>query len=704
MPRRRSRSAGATHHSLDLLRAVAVAVALMLAAACAVGGGSSQQPRRLSAQVTDDVGALDGRQGEVNDALTRLQNDTGLQLFVVFVKSFGGTPQESWVHQTAVASGLGDRDGLLAVATGDREYAYEIDDSIPLTEAQLSQVASTAIEPALSANDWAGAVVGAADGYRAALAGQPVVTPRIQPGNPNPGRSSGTGATVLLIVVLVVLVACVVGVVLYTRGRRKERTARLAADPQDAFPGVSTEQLSNRANTLLLEVDDALRTSERELGLAKAEYGDEPTAAFTQAVTDAKSDVAEAFRLRMEIDDLPHDDETGLRRRLAEIIRHGEAADRKLDEQAAAFKELRSLESSLEQAVPALTTRRAQLAARLPEVTAELDRLRAEFSGPTLAAVAGNVDEASQRLRFATATLAQAGQDAAAGRRAKAALQVRAADQALDSTDELITAIGKAGTDLRGAKEAIPALLAEVEGEIETARLAKSATPELSTAVSAGEQAVATVRAAQAQSTMDPLAELRRLHEADAALDKALEDQRDAAVRAERAAGQLDAALQAARAQISAASDYIDTRRGAVGTGPRTLLAEAQRLLAQAEEHAKSDPVAALDEARRAAQTADQAMRSAASDVDSWPGPGGGYGRRSPAVDGMLGAILGGILVGGSRGGWGGGWGFPGGRAGGWGGGWGGPRGGGFGGLGGGGGFGGRSPGGFGGRSGGGRF
>src|SRR5690606_32153178 len=112
---------------------------------------------------------------------------------------------------------------------------------------------------------------------------------------------------------------------------------------------------------------------------------------------------------------------------------------------------------------------------------------------------------------------------------------------------------------------------------------------------------------------------------------------------------------------------------GAVGTRARALLAEAQRLLAQAEAHAESDPVTALDEARRADHTAEQAVQSAQSDVDSW---GGGFAGRggSVATDAMIGAILGGILVGGSRrrwGGWGGGFGGP--VRGGWGGGgWGG--------------------------------
>jgi uncharacterized membrane protein YgcG len=703
-------------------------VAALLLLACGVGSTGGDEPRRLPGQITDEVGALAGRTGEVEDAVRRLQDETGLQLFVVFVRSFGSWSGPEWADETASLSGLGDRDALLAVATGDRIYAYVVDEAFPLSDAQLDEVARVAIEPALQANDWAGAVIGAADGYRAALAGQPVPRPTIVPGDPDPRPEPSVSATflrtVLVLVCLAATVVAAVALVVYVR-RRGQRSARLAVDPNDPYPGVSTEQLSARANSLLLEVDDALRTSERELALAEADYGEEAVAPFRDAVARAKAELAEAFRVRLELEDgepggEPSErprrggdprGEVATRHRLAAIIQHAEAADRTLDQQADAFRQLRQLESTLEQTIPTLSDRRARLAARLPEIEAELDRLRGQFTGPTLAAVLTNGEQAAQRLRFATATLARAGQDAAAGRRPRAAVAVRAAGQALDSVDELLTAVEKAGTDLRAARDAIPALLAEVTAELETARAAQPSSPELAAAIRRGEEAVGAVQAAQRQSTLDPLAELRRLREADAALDAALEQHHTARQRIEHARAVLASALPAARAEVSAAADFINTRRGAVGTRARTLLAEAQRLLAEAEAHAEPDPVRALDAARRADRTAEQAVRQAQSDVDSWYGGYGGYGNRgSSMADGLLGAIIGGILVSGTRGGWGG-WGGPvggsrrGGRVGG-----GGFRvgGGGFGGggfRGGGGAFGGRSPGGFGGRrGGGGRF
>jgi len=169
---------------------------------------------------------------------------------------------------------------------------------------------------------------------------------------------------------------------------------------------------------------------------------------------------------------------------------------------------------------------------------------------------------------------------------------------------------------------------------------------------------------------MDPLTVVRQLQEADAALDRALADMRDAAERTARARAMLDQAILAARAEISAATDFVNTRRGAVREQARTLLAEAQRHLNQAIALTADDPVTALAEAQQADHLAEQASRAAQSDVDQWAPPGGGFaGPGDAALGGLAGAILGGILMGGGRrtpDGFGGG--FGGGSSGGWGG------------------------------------
>jgi len=75
------------------------------------------------------------------------------------------------------------------------------------------------------------------------LKGQPVPKPAIQPGNPNPGRTSGI--SVVVIVLLVGLVAAAIGVLVFLRSRR--RPAPRPMDPNDPHPGETTQQLNDRS-------------------------------------------------------------------------------------------------------------------------------------------------------------------------------------------------------------------------------------------------------------------------------------------------------------------------------------------------------------------------------------------------------------------------------------------------------------------------
>jgi hypothetical protein len=537
----------------------------------------------------------------------------------------------------------------------------------------------------------------------------------------------------------------------------------VAAAPA-APAGPSTDELSDRANALLIELDDDLRASERELDLATAQYGAEATARFRAALDSARADVAEAFRLRMTLDEEPDVDEPTRRERLTAIIDRCTAADQRLDAESEDFDRLRDLEGRAAEVADEVDRRRGALEAAVPAAATALQDLQSRYAGGTVTAVSANVNQARERLAFATealtrarAALASAGSSAGppagpsagppagpsagpsappsmgpgvaapsaprtsdpgpagspppataaagqeadvpghvpGGSRAEAALAVRAAEQAVDQTEQLIAAIHRAATDLEAARTAADALMDEIGTEITAGRSAMAdggTTPGLSAAVDAGERVLAQVRNELAAARPDPAAAVARLQAADANLDQALAEARDAAERAARARALLAQTLPVARAEVAAASDFITTRRGAVDAGARASLSEAQRHLALAESLAGTDPVAALAAAQQAQSLAASASESARNDVANWGGYGGGYGGRGFDAGSFAGAVLGGILAGQSRGGWGGGYG------GGSGGGWGGGGGGGWG----GGGFGGSGSRGR--RTGGGRF
>ena len=428
----------------------------------------ADDPLRLDQQLTDRAEVLGNRRSQAEAALRELRDRTQLQLFVVFVHSFDGAAAQEWTDDTARRSDLGDRDALLAVATRDRAYAYSFDADFPLTDAQLADVAATAIEPPLAENDWAGAVIGAARGYEAALNGQPVPRPSIVPGEPDTG---GGGPPVAAVVIGALVIAGVcLGGWLWWRHRRQPRPS--------ARPGeISVEELATRADTALVEVDDELRTSERELALATGQYGAEATASFAAALEAARQQVAEAFRLRMSLDEAGPGapDEQTRRRVLTEIIERCETADDRLDAEAEAFDALRELEAHVEQAAAELGQRLAAARERLPGTESALAELRGKYAGEALAAVAGNVTEARERLEFAGSALDRAGASVASGDRPAAALAVRAAEEAVSQAMTLLDAVDRVGADLTSARAAVDTLLVEIAADLAAARSAATA-------------------------------------------------------------------------------------------------------------------------------------------------------------------------------------------------------------------------------------
>ncbi|MBG0565557.1 TPM domain-containing protein [Actinoplanes aureus] len=619
-------------------------LALLLALVALPGPARADAPGRLAVQVTDEAGVLGDRAG-VDAALRDLRQETGIQLFVVFVGSFDGTPAQRWTDETARLSDLGDRDALLAVATTDRAYAYSFPDDSRISDDELAGVAADEIEPALARGDWSGAVIAAARGYQDAAG----------------GGSGGVG----LGAPLLVLGAVLAGALIWLWLRRRRKTAPAAP------AGPSTQDLTNQANALLIELDDDLRASEREGELATAQYGAAATQRFQAALTSARGDVAEAFRLRMTLEEEPAPDEDTRRRTLTRIIELCRGADTRLDAESEAFDQLRDLEGRAAEVADDLDRQRAAAEAALPAAAARVEELTAHYSGSTVTAVTGNVDQARERLAFAAAALEQA-RSALAGTPAdgpQAALAVRAAEQAIDQAVQLSTAVDKAAADLPAARTAADALVAEVEAEVAAGRAAlagDTAAPDgLPAAVSGGEQAVAEARAALGAPRPDPVAVVARLQAADAALDSALAAARDRAERDAHARTLLAQTLPVARAEVSATDDFVATRRGAVGSEARVRLSEAHRHLALAEQLAVPDPGAALREAQQARHLAAAAGQAAQADVHSW-NPAGPYGHRGGIDAGSFaGAVLGGILAGGVRsgGGWGGGFGGSGSRA-----------------------------------------
>ncbi|MEU2429584.1 TPM domain-containing protein [Streptomyces sp. NPDC007861] len=673
---------------------LAVLVAAWWLIVPAAQGAQAEDPVQLSreGQITDRVDALGDQKGQVTQALDRLYDDQRIQLFVVYVRDFSGRSAQSWADATAAKNGLGSNDVLLAVATRDRQYAYTADPSGRLTQTQLEDVAQTAIEPALRKNDWAGAAIGAANGYDAVLAGRPVPTPTITPGaaDPGGGEESASG-TDLILPVAVLGGAGAVAAYAYSRRRRRATSGTTPRGgqgwgrPQEPAPAPGQAEelpdldlLDAQAKHLLVQTDDALRTSREELGFATAQFGEEAAKPFTEAVAHAQRELTTAFRLRQALDDAFPEDDATRRRMLDEIVARCTEADRRLDAETEDFDRLRAMEENAPQALAAAESAYQELNGRVGTAEATLTVMRERYADSAAAPVLNDVAQAKERLLFASTTLEQARQSTGTGDNAAAAVHIRATEGAVDQAGRLIDAVDRRARELAEAAGKLPGALTETETDLADARgLLKGTAQGVSTAdlqgrIARAETVVAEVRRTVEAGPYDPIDTLRRVEEADSALDEALAGAREREEGARRSRALLAQATLTASSTIGAAEDFVMTHRGAVGAHARTRLAEAQRRLERSRELAEVDEAqGALIEVQQADALAREAQSLAERDVRSYGnpfGPGGAQG----GGGGLGGAVLGGIILGGLFGGGGGhrgGGGFGGGGGGGMGGG-----------------------------------
>ena len=440
-------------------------------------------------------------------------------------------------------------------------------------------------------------------------------------------------------------------------------------------------ELKRRAASALVQTDDAVKSSDQELGFAIAQFGAGTTDAFRTALATARAQLTEAFTLQQQLDDSEPDTEEQQRTWYAGIIDLCGQANTVLDEQTEDFDELRQLERQAPEAVAAATGEVAAIEARISTVDAALATLAARYTDDAIATVADNPRQAQERIDFARSALTEANTRLTAGDTSAAVVGVRAAEESVDQARLLLDAVDRLGADLQSASVSVAATLAELQADLVTARGLPTNTPAsaaLPGVIAATLQTVDAVTTRLGAGRLNPLELMQTLEAANTRMDAALQGVRDAVANAQRAQAALNQNLLAARAQVSAAEDFITARRGAVGAEARTRLAEAGRLLVEAEAASAVNPDAALTAAARANSLAANAIALARSDVNGFSGgqPAGGLGNvfgggGNQGGSGMMGAILGGIVInsilggggsgGGGRRGGGGGFSIPGG-------------------------------------------
>jgi hypothetical protein len=452
--------------------------------------------------VVEDVGA-------VRDALDALYDERGTQLFVVYVDSFDGAgSDQDWVNESAERSGLGDSDVLLAIATRDRVVRWSVAEAFPVSDAQLQSIYDDRVVPELKAGDWGGGAIAFARGLSDAQA----------------------PSLVLPIAGGVVLVGGAAGVTIALVRRRRARKA-----VEDAAKADSAE-LERRAGRLLVELDDALKTSEQELGFAQAQFGEDQTRDFATALADAKATAKQAFEVRQKLDDAYPESPEEHRAMTLQLIELAERADATLDAQADAFDALRELERNAPQVLEQVAATQQGLGERIAAAEARITELGATYPKADLTTVRGVPAQARKLTTFAATAVEDARAELAkpAG---EAAIAVRGAQQAVGQVEQLLASVDTLAANLAEQAEQGRKAAAELDATLQTARSAVTATQDYITTNRGAVGTTARTRISEAQRHLEAVAGL--------AAAEGLAEAREAQRLAEQA-------LRSARADVDA--------------------------------------------------------------------------------------------------------------------------------------------------------
>jgi uncharacterized membrane protein YgcG len=210
----------------------------------------AQPPSKLTDHITDSTGVLtDSGRAAVSSAIDRLYHDRHIQLWVVYVDNYSRFKPDNWAAQTRSASGMGDHDALLAVATNTKLYSFSPPPNV-LSPDELNSLQSNKIEPAVGAKDWSGAAVAAADGLNKSASSSPSSSP----------TSSKRIWVLIAIGVAVAVVVLVVVLVLYRRRRRQAGQVKIEGRDHSLGQALST------ADARLRQISDYVARHHESIG------------------------------------------------------------------------------------------------------------------------------------------------------------------------------------------------------------------------------------------------------------------------------------------------------------------------------------------------------------------------------------------------------------------------------------------------------
>ncbi|WP_438854040.1 hypothetical protein [Agromyces sp. M3QZ16-3] len=376
---------------------------------------------------------------------------------------------------------------------------------------------------------------------------------------------------------------------------------------REARDAGAVRELETAAKARLVGADEAVRDAMQEIRFAEAQFGPETARELGETVERARGWLREAFLLQQRLDDAAPDTAAERRTWSTRIASLCDSVERALADADSVLAARRAVERGAADETPALHERARRLDGRRADAASALERLGTRFSAAALAGAQGSLARADHDLAAATAALddaarrlADAPGEPVAGLNGRAAHALQRAEGELDRVEHV-------ELDLARATEEAGREAADLDAELIAARSERdrASDPEAGAALAAAIGDLSPLLVGREHRADDPFAERDRLRAARDRLEAARATARRAEDRLDGARGALPGAIAIAESQIRVAAEALERARAFAGADARTRLAEAERQLGIARR--ESDPVAALDAARRAASRASDA-------------------------------------------------------------------------------------------------
>ena len=666
----RNRTTGKDGESTHMRIVKKFGIALALATACVAvpTAAFAEPPVDLGSNFEDRADVVDD-DAAVREAILKVKGD---DLWVVVVDNFNGLEASDWAQQTFAKSGLQQYDGLVAISEGTSEIGFWADRSVGVTSDIIQNAMTETVIDEFGMGHYDIAITYFAENVESLVdGGSAIHTP-----------DSGGGIPLLP-------VAAGAGVILLGGYGASRVVAANRKRKAEASEAQSVEQLSQKASSALLAVDDGVRGAAAELEFARAEFGIEATKEFATALEQAQTAVQRGFELRRTLDDDVPETHAQQVEYNTTILQLADVASKAIDAQTKGFNELRNLAARVEEKQAELISRASELRAGIPLAGDKIANLAHSFPASALETIKQFPGQITSLLDASEKSLAQVAEALAAGKRNAAVPYTQLAEGTIGRAGKLMDQINDAPNLLATANERLSENVASLSSDIKEAHRLGAGDPTIAARTNEAEAALSR---ATSPGGVDAFAANMQLEQAEAALDNVLVAVREADENRRRLEKNVANVAGQAKGQIDAADDYIDKYKTAVESDARSALAKAKAAYNNLNGVALEEQLhwanEALNNGKRAFALAQDDVRNREDEErrrnQNRGGMGGGgildaliigsilsggrHSRGSGGFSGGFGGSIGGMFGGGGGGGFsgggGGGGGFGGGRIG----------------------------------------